>query len=97
MLGTALVWVAFKSGHGIWEELKLYRSGQSAAVGSVALSRSVFDFVAVNVAQFVLPISEQVAKIHCRLVVHSCDLRPLYSCFHALNKLDSSTNESYGI
>ena len=84
MLGTALVWVEFKSGHGIWEELKSYHSGRLAAVGSVALSRSVFDFVAVDVAQFVLTISEQVAKIRRRFVVHGCDLRPFYSCCHAL-------------
>ena len=83
MLGTVLVWVEFKSGHGIWEELKSYRSGQLAAVGSVALSHSVFNFVAVDVAQFVLPISDQVAKIHRCFVVHSCGLRPFYSCCHA--------------
>ena len=34
------------------------------------------DFIAVVVAQFRLPISEQVAKIHRRFAVHSCDLRP---------------------
>ena len=60
------------------------------------LSRSAFNFVAV-VAQFGLPISEQVAKIHHCLAVCSCDLHPFYSCCYALNKLDSSANEIYGI
>ena len=59
------------------------------------LSRCAFNFVAV--AQFGLPISEQVAKIHHRLAVCSCDLHPFYSCCYALNKLDSSANEIYGI
>ena len=51
----------------------------------------MFDFVAV-VAQFGLLISEQVAKVH-RFAVCSCDLRPFYSCCHALNKLDLLANE----
>ena len=48
-----------ESGRGIWEELNLI-----AQLGSCVASvvRSSFDFVAV-VAQFGLPISEQVAKI----------------------------------
>ena len=77
-----LVWVEFESGHGIWEELKSYRS--------VALSHSVFNVVAVDIAQFGHAIHEQVAKIHCRFVVHNCDLHSLFSCCHAVNKLDSS-------
>ena len=58
---------------------------------------SAFDFVAVVVAQLGLSISEQVAKIHRRFAVCSCDLCPFYSCSHALNELDSSANEMYGI
>ena len=79
------------SGHGIWEELKSNCVTQSSSVR--LLSRSAFDFPAV-VAQFGLPIREQVAKIHHRFAVHSCDLRPFYSCCHAL---DSSANEIYSI
>ena len=60
------------------------------------LSCSAFDFIAaVVVAQFRLPISEQVAKIHCCFAVHSCDLRPFCSCCmccHALNRIDSSAS-----
>ena len=58
---------------------------------------SAFDIVAVVDTQFGLPISEQVAKIHCRFAVCSCDLRPFYGCSHALNELDSSANDIYGI
>ena len=64
------------------------------------LSRSAFHFVAVVVAQFGLLINEQVAKIHRRFAVHSCDLTVFFyiaQCCHALNKLDSSANEIYGI
>ena len=61
------------------------------------LSRSAFDFAAVVVAQFGLPISEQVANIHRRFAVRSCDLCPFDSCCHALSELDSSANEIYGI
>ena len=65
-------------------ELGIWYSGSYVQL----LSRSAFDFVAVVVAQFGLPISEQVAKIHRRFAVCSCDLYPFYSCCHALNKLD---------
>ena len=92
------------SGRGIWEELKSNcdahaQSGMPAAQCVQLLSRSAFDFVAVVVAQFGLPINEQVAKIHRRFFVRSCDLCPfyMYSCCHALSKLDSSANEIYGI
>ena len=44
-----------------------------------SVAHSAFDFVAVVVAQFGLPISEQVAKIHRRFAVRSCDLCPFYS------------------
>ena len=37
--------------------------------------------IAVVVAQFGLPISEQVAKIYRCFVVHSCDLHPFYRPF----------------
>ena len=57
------------------------------------LSCSAFNFVAV-VAQFGLPISEQVAKIHHRLAVCSCDL---HLFFFVIAALDSSANEIYGI
>ena len=83
------------SGRGIWEELKSIRVAQLGSCVQL-LSRSAFDFIAV-VAQFGLPISEQVAKIHRRFAVRSRDLRPFYSCCHPLNKLDSSANEIYGI
>ena len=72
------------SGCGIWEELKsncVAQSGSCACAASVA--RSAF---AVVVPQFGLPISEYVAKIHRRFVVH------FYGCCHALNKLDSSAS-----
>ena len=76
------------SGRGIWEELKSNIVAQSSCVQ--LLSRSAFDFPAA-VAQFGLPIREQVAKIHRRFAVRSCELR------HALNRLDSSANEIYCI
>ena len=83
------------SGRGIWEELKSNcdahaQSGMPAA----SVVRSAFDFVAVVVAQFGLPISEQVAKIHLHFAVRSCDLCPFHSFCHAL---DSSASETYGI
>ena len=69
------------SGHGIWEELKsncdahaqlgIWHAGSCVQL----LSRSAFYFVAVVVAQFGLPISEQVAKIRRRFAVRCCDLR----------------------
>ena len=67
------------SGRGIWEELK--SNCGSCSVGHAGscvqlLSRSAFDFVAVA-AKFGLPISEQVAKIHRRLLF-AVDLRPFY-------------------
>ena len=73
-----------ESGRGIWEELKSLSRN----------SRSAFDFVAAVVTQFGLPISEQVAKIHRRFAVRSCDLCPFYSCCHALNRLDSRPMKS---
>ena len=74
---------------GIWEELKSNcdahaQSGMLAAVVQL-LSRSAVDFVAVVVAQLGLSISEQVAKIHRRFAVRSCDLCPFYGCSHALS------------
>ena len=60
------------SGHGIWEELKSICDvhAQLGNAGSCVqlLSCSAFDFV---VAQFGLPISEQVAKIHRSFAVRS--------------------------
>ena len=73
------------SGCGIWEELKSNCVTQSGSCAQL-LSHSAFDFIVVVVAQFRLPISEHVAKIH--FAVHSCDLRPFHSCCmccHALN------------
>ena len=61
------------SGCGIWEELKSNCVTQSGSCVQL-LSRSVFDFIAVVIAQFRLTISEHVAKI--RFAVHSCDLHP---------------------
>ena len=55
-------------------KIESFRSVGQLCVASVA--RSAFDFAAVVVAQFGLPISEQVAKIHRRFAVRSCDLRP---------------------
>ena len=58
------------------------------------LSCSAFNCIAL-LAQFGLPIIEQVAKIRHRFAVHSCDLHPFCSCCmccHALNKLDSSAS-----
>ena len=60
--------------------LMLSRAYGLSAISCVPLlSRSAFDFVTVGVAQFGLPISEQVAKIHCHFAVHICDLHPFYS------------------
>ena len=60
------------SGCGIWEKLKLNCDAHHCSVGHAGscvqlLLCFAFDFVAVAVAQFGLPISEQVAKIHRRL------------------------------
>ena len=78
----------FKSGSGIWEELKLHHS----------ISSCWFDIVAVvDVAQLECPISEQVTKIHRCFAICDCDLHPFYSYCHTLRQLDSSANEIYHI
>ena len=61
------------SGCGIWEELRSCSVGHAGSCVQL-LSHSAFDFVAVVVAQLGLPISEQVAKIHRRFAIRSCDL-----------------------
>ena len=55
------------SGCGIWEELKSNCVAQSGSCVQL-LSHSAYDFIAVVVTQFGLPISEQVAKIHRHLL-----------------------------
>ena len=64
------VQVELENRRGIWEELK---SNCFAQLGSCVqlLSRSAFNFIAVVVAQFRLPISEHVVKIHRRFAVRS--------------------------
>ena len=75
------------SGRGIWEELKLNCDAHAQA--------AMCSFCHILCLTLLLLLSHNLdsnqwtgCQIHRRFAVRSCDLRPFYSCCHALNKFD---------